>query len=95
MFKLIPHCAKGSWVVSQSVGTTPVILGRKLVRAELTSGHVGTACTWQQADPDVDWQEHNQLSPETRVSRTAPATGCMITLWPHTDCCTGICFNGV
>lgn len=31
MFKLIPHCAKGSWVVSQSVGTTPVILGRKLV----------------------------------------------------------------
>lgn len=30
MFKLIPHCAKGSWVVSQSVGTTPVILGRKL-----------------------------------------------------------------
>lgn len=38
MFKLIPHCAKGSWVVSQSVGTTPVILGRKLVRAELMSG---------------------------------------------------------
>lgn len=30
MFKLVPHCAKGSWVVSQSVGTTPVILGRKL-----------------------------------------------------------------
>eukprot|EP00879_Flechtneria_rotunda_P020734 GHRR01021823.1.p1 GENE.GHRR01021823.1~~GHRR01021823.1.p1 ORF type:complete len:162 (+),score=50.75 GHRR01021823.1:474-959(+) len=30
MFKLVPHCAKGSWIVSQSVGTTPVILGRKL-----------------------------------------------------------------
>jgi hypothetical protein len=35
MFKLIPHCAKGSWVVSQSVGTTPVILGRKLVSRAL------------------------------------------------------------
>lgn len=30
MFKLIPHCAKGSWIITQSVGTTPVILGRKL-----------------------------------------------------------------
>lgn len=29
-FKLIPHCAKGSWLVVQSVGTTPVILGRKV-----------------------------------------------------------------
>jgi hypothetical protein len=37
MFKLIPHCAKGSWVVSQSVGTTPVILGRKLVRLRVLS----------------------------------------------------------
>jgi hypothetical protein len=39
MFKLIPHCAKGSWVVSQSVGTTPVILGRKLVSAKAVSPH--------------------------------------------------------
>jgi hypothetical protein len=30
MFKLIPHCAKGSWVLVQAIGTTPVILGRKL-----------------------------------------------------------------
>lgn len=30
MFKLIPHCAKGSWLLCQTVGTTPVILGRKL-----------------------------------------------------------------
>lgn len=29
-FKLIPHCAKGSWILCQTVGTTPVILGRKL-----------------------------------------------------------------
>lgn len=29
-FKLIPRIAEGSWVIKQSVGTTPVILGRKL-----------------------------------------------------------------
>lgn len=40
MFKLIPHCAKGSWVVSQSVGTTPVILGRKLA----TTYHLHDRC---------------------------------------------------
>jgi hypothetical protein len=30
MFKLIPHIADGSWVIKQSVGTTPVLLGNKL-----------------------------------------------------------------
>ena len=30
MFKLIPSIIKGSWVIKQSVGHTPVILGRKL-----------------------------------------------------------------
>ena len=29
-FKLIPHISKGSWIIKQSVGTTPVILGQKL-----------------------------------------------------------------
>lgn len=29
-FKLIPRISKGSWVIKQSVGTTPVILGTKL-----------------------------------------------------------------
>jgi hypothetical protein len=29
-FKLIPNIAKGSWIIQQSVGTTPVILGQKL-----------------------------------------------------------------
>ncbi|EFN53068.1 hypothetical protein CHLNCDRAFT_137358 [Chlorella variabilis] len=29
-FKLIPNIAKGSWIIRQSVGTTPVILGQKL-----------------------------------------------------------------
>ena len=28
--KLIPHISRGSWVIKQSVGTTPVILGTKL-----------------------------------------------------------------
>lgn len=27
---MIPRIAEGSWVVRQSVGTTPVIVGRKL-----------------------------------------------------------------
>lgn len=30
IFKLIPHISKGSWLIKQSVGTTPVIIGRKL-----------------------------------------------------------------
>jgi hypothetical protein len=30
MFKMIPKVAEGSWVIKQSVGTTPVIIGRKL-----------------------------------------------------------------
>lgn len=30
MFKLIPHIAEGSWVIKQSVGTVPVILGNKI-----------------------------------------------------------------
>lgn len=29
-FKLIPHIVKGSWIVRQSVGSTPVLLGHKL-----------------------------------------------------------------
>jgi Protein ENHANCED DISEASE RESISTANCE 2, C-terminal len=30
-FKLIPHILKSPWVVKQAVGTTPVLLGNKLV----------------------------------------------------------------
>ena len=29
-FKLIPNISKGSWIIKQSVGTTPVLLGSKL-----------------------------------------------------------------
>jgi hypothetical protein len=28
MLKLIPHIADGSWMIKQSVGSTPVILGK-------------------------------------------------------------------
>jgi len=30
MLKLIPHIPNASWVIKQSVGTVPVILGNKL-----------------------------------------------------------------
>lgn len=30
MFKLIPSVVKGSWVIKQAVGNTPVLLGKKL-----------------------------------------------------------------
>ncbi len=30
MIKLVPHIASGSWMIKQSVGTTPVILGKAL-----------------------------------------------------------------
>ena len=30
MFKLIPFVVKGSWVIKQAVGSTPVLLGKKL-----------------------------------------------------------------
>eukprot|EP00878_Enallax_costatus_P037066 GHUV01041810.1.p1 GENE.GHUV01041810.1~~GHUV01041810.1.p1 ORF type:complete len:161 (-),score=21.74 GHUV01041810.1:56-538(-) len=30
LFKMIPRIAEGSWLIKQSVGTTPVILARKL-----------------------------------------------------------------
>jgi hypothetical protein len=29
-FKLVPAISKGSWIIRQSVGTTPVLLGQKL-----------------------------------------------------------------
>lgn len=57
MFKLIPHCAKGSWVVSQSVGTTPVILGRKLATTYHLNNrwvHVATGCKQSVCWPSKD-----------------------------------------
>ena len=30
MFKLVPSIEQGSWIIKQSVGNTPVLLGKKL-----------------------------------------------------------------
>ncbi|KAF8072532.1 EDR2L [Scenedesmus sp. PABB004] len=38
LFKMIPRVAQGSWVIKQSVGTTPVILGRKLATSFFVTG---------------------------------------------------------
>ncbi|KAG1680323.1 hypothetical protein FOA52_015413 [Chlamydomonas sp. UWO 241] len=46
MLKLIPHIADGSWVIKQSVGTTPVITGKALK----TTYHV----TKQYIEVDID-----------------------------------------
>jgi hypothetical protein len=35
MLKLIPHIASGSWVIRQSVGTTPAIIGKVKLRKRI------------------------------------------------------------
>lgn len=40
-FKLIPNVVKGSWIVRQSVGTTPVLLGQKLLTRYFRCVYVG------------------------------------------------------
>lgn len=70
MFKLIPHCAKGSWVVSQSVGTTPVILGRKLVSTlPLLSTHAALDASLFPLQP----QPHS-IQTKTQTSAACVAT---------------------
>ena len=39
MFKLIPSVVKGSWVIKQAVGNTPVLLGKKLTTRYYRQGH--------------------------------------------------------
>ncbi|KAI8473374.1 MAG: hypothetical protein J3K34DRAFT_519042 [Monoraphidium minutum] len=46
MLKMIPHVERGSWVLKQTVGTTPVIMGRKLA----TTYHV----TDRYVEVDID-----------------------------------------
>ncbi len=45
-FKLIPRIVKGSWIVKQSVGTTPVLLGQKLVTKYFRCVCVCVWCCW-------------------------------------------------
>lgn len=46
MFKMIPHIEVGPWLLKQTTGTTPVIMGRKL----LTTYHL----THKYMEVDID-----------------------------------------
>lgn len=41
MLKLIPHIAQGSWMIKQSVGSTPAILGKALKTTYYQTDKVG------------------------------------------------------
>jgi hypothetical protein len=51
-FKLIPRIAKGSWVVRQSVGKTPVLLGQKL-DSKYFRGRTSRGCSYFEMDVDI------------------------------------------
>ena len=51
-FKLIPRVAEGSWVVRQSVGTTPVLLGLKL-KTKYFKGKAPGGCSYFECDVDI------------------------------------------
>jgi len=51
-FKLIPKVAQGSWVVRQSVGTTPVLLGQKL-KTKYFRGIGAGGCSYFECDVDI------------------------------------------
>lgn len=51
-FKLIPKVAQGSWVVRQSVGTTPVLLGQKL-KTRYFRGKGARGCSYFECDVDI------------------------------------------
>ncbi len=52
MFKLIPSVVKGSWVIKQAVGNTPVLLGKKLTTRYYRS-------TPQQRQQDTTYDQQN------------------------------------
>ena len=51
-FKLIPKVPTGSWVVRQSVGTTPVLLGQKL-KTKYFRGRSAGGCSYFECDVDI------------------------------------------
>jgi hypothetical protein len=51
-FKLIPKVVQGSWVVRQSVGTTPVLLGQKL-KTKYFRGRGAGGCSYFECDVDI------------------------------------------
>ncbi|KAG2492963.1 hypothetical protein HYH03_008870 [Edaphochlamys debaryana] len=63
MLKLIPHIASGSWMIKQSVGTTPVILGKALK----TTYH----CTPSYIEVDIDISANSVANYVTGMVRGA------------------------
>eukprot|EP00798_Chlamydomonas_sp_ICE-L_P012255 gene12255-15400_t len=63
MLKLIPHIADGSWMIRQSVGTTPVILGKALKTVYTV--------TPQYIEMDIDISANNVASYVTGLVRGA------------------------
>lgn len=51
-FKLIPRIARGSWVIKQAVGTTPVLLGQKL-ETRYFRGRTSRGCNYFEVDVDI------------------------------------------
>lgn len=51
-FKLIPNIVQGSWLIKQSVGTTPVILGQKLT-TKYARGKTDAGADYFEVDVDI------------------------------------------
>jgi hypothetical protein len=73
MFKMIPRVAEGSWVIKQSVGTTPVIIGRKLG----TSFHI----TEKYVEVAVDVGSSSTAQYITGMVSSQPRTHANTLLW--------------
>ncbi|EFJ41032.1 hypothetical protein VOLCADRAFT_99063 [Volvox carteri f. nagariensis] len=63
MLKLVPHIASGSWMIKQSVGTTPVIIGKALK----TTYH----CTPTYIEVDIDISANSVANYVTGMVRGA------------------------
>ncbi|GFR49260.1 hypothetical protein Agub_g11278, partial [Astrephomene gubernaculifera] len=66
MLKMVPHIASGSWMIKQSVGSTPVILGKALK----TSYH----CTPTYIEVDIDISANSVANYVTGMVRGATAS---------------------
>ncbi|PNW71078.1 hypothetical protein CHLRE_17g745697v5 [Chlamydomonas reinhardtii] len=64
--KLIPHIASGSWMIKQSVGTTPVILGKAL--------KVSYHCTPTYIEVDIDISANSVANYVTGMVRGATSS---------------------
>lgn len=75
-FKLIPHIVQGSWIVKQSVGETPVLLGRKLTTQYFKCVHCRAALSspgnsLQEAGASAAWATLTASLP--RLCKASPA----------------------